>query len=83
MVFVMIEESPVTMTELAVTATPLNIIFVTRKIIRVSYVFFQAVFKCVIRTALSPTVFVRQNFLKCNCSEFSFFVTLPVCFKHG
>jgi len=41
-----------------VTATQVNIIFVTRKLICVSYVFFHAELKPVIRTALSPTGFV-------------------------
>jgi len=53
------------------------------KIICVSYVFFYAEFKFVIRIALPPTVFMWQNFLKCNFRKFRFFVTLPVTFKIG
>ena len=63
--------------------TPVNIIFVTWKQICVSYVFFHAEFKYGIRTALSPTVLVWQNFLKCSFSKFSFSVLLPVHFKYG
>jgi len=63
--------------------TPVNIIFPTRTLIWVSYVFIHTEFKYVIRTSLSPTVFVTQKALKCNFSEFRFFVTLLVCFKYG
>jgi len=55
--FAMIEETTGMKTELIVTATAVNIIFVTRKLISVSYVFFHAEFKCIIRTALLPTGF--------------------------
>jgi hypothetical protein len=61
-VVVMAEETPVMKTELRVTATPVHIIFVTRKLICVFHVFFHAEFKCVIRIALTPTGFVQQNF---------------------
>ena len=53
--------------------TLVNIIFVTWKLICVSYLFFHAEFKYVIRTALAHTFFVRENFLKCNFSRFSSF----------
>jgi len=48
--------------------TLVNIIFAIWKVICASYVFFDAEFKYVIRTALSPTVFVWQNILQCNFS---------------
>lgn len=38
--------------------TVINIIFVTMKLIHVSYVFFHIEFKSVLRIALSPTNFV-------------------------
>jgi hypothetical protein len=51
--------------------TLVHAILVTWKLICVSYVFFHAEFKHVIRTALSCTGFVRQNFLKCNFNKFT------------
>ena len=63
--------------------TMVNIIFVTLKLIHVSYVFFHAEFKYVIRTGLSPTNFVWQNFLKCNFSKFGLFVMQSVCFTYA
>jgi hypothetical protein len=58
-----------------------NKIFVTWKLNCVSCVSFHAELQYVIRTALSPAVFVWQNFLKFNFSKFSYFVNLAGCFK--
>jgi len=46
----------------AAQKTQVNIIFVTLKLICVSNVFFHAELNCVIRSALSPTVFVWKSF---------------------
>jgi len=45
--------------------TLVNINFVTWEQTYVSHVFFHAEFKCVITIAVSPTLFVSENFLKC------------------
>jgi hypothetical protein len=50
-----------------------NIIFVPWKLMCVSYVFFHTEFKYVIRIALSPR-FCMTEFLKCNFSEFHYFL---------
>jgi hypothetical protein len=55
-----------------IPVTSVNITVVAWKLICVPHVFPHAECKHVVRTALSPTVFVWQNFLKCNFSEFSF-----------
>jgi hypothetical protein len=47
------------------------------------YIFFHTELKYVARTALSPTVYVRQNPFQCNFRQCSFFVTLSVGFKYG
>jgi hypothetical protein len=47
--------------------------FVTWKLICVSYVYLDAEFKYVIKTALSPTVLLWQNFLEGSLSKFGFY----------
>lgn len=66
-------------THSAAQKTLVNIIFVTLKLTCVSNLFFHAKFKCVIRSAISPTVFVWKSFLKYNFSQLSFCLS---CYQH-
>jgi hypothetical protein len=60
-----------------------QLIFVTRKVVWISCVFFHAEFKYVIKTVPSPAVFMWQNFLKFNFSEINFLATLTACLNMG
>jgi hypothetical protein len=61
-----------------------NIIFVTWKLMCVSYVFFHTEFKYVMRIAISPSLCVSE-FLKCNVSEFHYFLCYQystICYQY-
>jgi len=61
----------------AAQKTLVKIIFVTLKIICVSNVFFHVEFKCVIRSTLSPTVFMWKSFLNAILANLVFVCHAP------